>query len=156
MSRRAIVNLVLLTIAAIVLLLSHFRPVVVRDHYTVHSLPQIIVADGYCYVAWMKSLLFESGSHGFVPVTRKDDDYMLFATARWSSNDEEESTSHLWIRLWPWVFLWGVLTFRHLVRDRRRRTRIRKGLCIRCGYDMRGSSQRCPECGADRMAEAGG
>ena len=30
---------------------------------------------------------------------------------------------------------------------RRRRKRKRLGLCIKCGYDLRGSQERCPECG---------
>jgi hypothetical protein len=38
-----------------------------------------------------------------------------------------------------------------VMRERRRRKeRIRRdaNLCVTCGYDLRGSPQRCPECGA--------
>ncbi|SRR5260221_10837783 len=34
-----------------------------------------------------------------------------------------------------------------VVRMRRRRSRAQQGLCEQCGYDLRGSSGRCPECG---------
>ena len=32
-------------------------------------------------------------------------------------------------------------------RARRRRWRARHGCCVQCGYDLRASSERCPECG---------
>lgn len=32
-------------------------------------------------------------------------------------------------------------------RDSKRLERYRKGLCVSCGYDLRASASRCPECG---------
>ena len=43
---------------------------------------------------------------------------------------------------------------RRLQGHRRRRRRAKAGLCPRCGYDLRGSPDTCPECGT--MAKAPG
>ncbi len=50
---------------------------------------------------------------------------------------------------WALVFplaLPGVIWFAALLRSRRR-YRTQHGLCVRCSYDLRASTERCPECG---------
>ena len=43
--------------------------------------------------------------------------------------------------------LWPLRRFRRRRTARRRR---RLGLCLRCNYDLRGSANRCPECGSEQ------
>lgn len=46
---------------------------------------------------------------------------------------------------------WPLLTLA-LARPLRRRRRMRRGLCVGCGYDLRGSTGPCPECGLGAVA----
>ncbi len=51
--------------------------------------------------------------------------------------------------LWIPTVLFGIWPTIALVHLRRRRRRRKLGLCLKCGYDLRASKDRCPECGTE-------
>ena len=64
------------------------------------------------------------------------------------------STPTIWFRrvTVPYAFVIPVFALPaaiSLTRSFRRRRRIRTGRCVACGYDLRDSSVRCPECGLE-------
>ena len=46
----------------------------------------------------------------------------------------------------PTLFFAVILRLSHPLEYSRRRNRKKIGLCIKCGYDLRGSEGRCAEC----------
>ena len=53
------------------------------------------------------------------------------------------------IRLWIPSLLFAIMTLWAVAPAYRRRKRKKLGLCLKCGYDLRGSKDRCPECGEE-------
>jgi hypothetical protein len=51
------------------------------------------------------------------------------------------------IPLWVPALLFSVAPSIWVIRLGHLRTRFRRGLCLVCGYDLRASRERCPECG---------
>ncbi|HTL29038.1 MAG TPA: hypothetical protein VL282_07455 [Tepidisphaeraceae bacterium] len=54
----------------------------------------------------------------------------------------------VWLPHWLPILLLSALPMWQLVTRLRQKRRTVRGLCMNCGYDLRASSDRCPECGA--------
>jgi len=58
------------------------------------------------------------------------------------------SSRFLAVPLWSPMLAFAIAPVIASRRRRARERRIRDGLCLKCGYDLRASPDRCPECGA--------
>jgi hypothetical protein len=61
------------------------------------------------------------------------------------------NTTEMWIRLWPVIPLTAALPCIWFWRFNDRRRQIKLGHCCNCGYDLRATPDRCPECGTIRL-----
>jgi hypothetical protein len=78
------------------------------------------------------------GDYGFSSFRGVSEDF-AFNTRTWSLPD--------WALVSAFAVLPAIFAFRQIRAVRRRRHRARLGLCPACGYDLRASPGRCPECG---------
>jgi hypothetical protein len=58
------------------------------------------------------------------------------------------NTTMLWLPDWLLILLSAPVPLAFVRRSIRRRNRAASGSCLRCGYDLRATPERCPECGA--------
>jgi len=68
---------------------------------------------------------------------------------RFYAADRSISTSVV-IPWWSFCAVGSILpliAMRRMAKARKRRRRERGGLCIKCGYDLRATRDKCPECG---------
>jgi len=71
----------------------------------------------------------------------------------YAGNGGKTHGDYLAIPIWFLLALFGFLPGRAVVRQLRERRHARRvGMCRVCGYDLRASPERCPECGTPRRA----
>ncbi len=81
---------------------------------------------------------FSTNWSGRIGITRYFRIYHVFDPWLWM----------LSIPLWmPTIAFGSVFCFCRPLLYHRRRKRKKLGLCVKCGYDLRASKERCPECG---------
>lgn len=118
--------------------------------FELESAQKGLVRPGWSYFvpALPRRYRAEGGQWGFAAYRGTAQHYLLLPPAR------------LWgvtVPHWAILTLAGVLPVHWLIRRHRlriRRQRMAAGLCAACGYDLRATHDRCPECGA--MVPAGG
>jgi hypothetical protein len=76
-----------------------------------------------------------------------------FGMARWEETVTQYGPKYtnrfsgISLPIWLIALCWGAWPVARWRRSRARRHRLMQGLCPSCGYDMRATPVRCPECG---------
>ncbi len=68
----------------------------------------------------------------------------------WGAGSYQQNKSEDYSITFPLLLpaiIFGYLPLKRWQKYRLRRYRIKKGLCLKCGYDLRNTEDRCPECG---------
>jgi hypothetical protein len=97
-------------------------------------------------------LFLRSGPADWVPPSNQ----AKYLINRWGFRVGEIKQSWLWgwehawgiaVPAWSWVLFFGLLPAGRGMMALRRTRRKEENLCRKCGYDLRATKERCPECG---------
>jgi predicted RNA-binding Zn-ribbon protein involved in translation (DUF1610 family) len=93
---------------------------------------------------------YPMGAGGEVP--GENPQWLGFGGGPFSSPGTSHRVYTIWVPVWFLVLALALPGARWIVRRRVAVRRVREGLCVGCGYDLRGAAHdRCPECGSTRV-----
>ena len=90
---------------------------------------------------------FQQDAVLFALDTQADLGVRLLGFVYWRGDVNGLVTSVLFVPYWFLLLLTATAPAWWWHSRRRRRRRLKDGLCHQCGYDLRASQDRCPECG---------
>lgn len=64
-----------------------------------------------------------------------------------------KGNTEIWVPHWVFVLSTAILPLLWRNSHMEKRRRLKLGLCLTCGYDLRASKERCPECGTPIPAQ---
>ena len=139
-----------------------------RKALTIFSLIGLLLSLGLWGASYFNIWYFAVGPYSFWQLTQGEvrvTNGAVFAEKPWSvdgfsgwttawipelefgtQGGSEKLYFQLAVPLWLATVLFGALPLYHRLDRHRKRGKL--GLCVKCGYDLRGSEDRCPECGA--------
>lgn len=109
--------------------------------------PELDSFIGFGYLRKLEN--FDCVNHSTGVRVRDDNDY-----APGSGFSIGGMTYQILVPIWVLVLASGVFPFVRAVRWKRKRVAGRTGHCVKCGYDLRASNDRCPECGTPIPAKS--
>jgi hypothetical protein len=100
-----------------------------------------------------------AGPHGFAGVTWGDASFagnMVTSAVKYPFTAMARTVSVSYWTVLSIALTIAGLTAAPILHQRRAVRRLARGLCLACGYDVRASPDRCPECGRTTLATAAG